>query len=149
MNIQSSIVTGPASTNRELSTAGIWKGGAIGAAAGAVVNVLLFAVAGAAGVDLAAEFAKGGPSTPLTFAPVVIASFVPFVFAALFATGLNRFVASPTRPFIAVAVVFALLSMGGPAGLGGASFGLKVLLGAMHVVSGILIAGGILRFGKR
>lgn len=141
-------VRGVGERQRELTTGGIFKGAAIGAAAGAVVNVLLYFVGGAAGVSLVAEFAKGEAAVGLPLGPVIGASFVPALFAALLALALNRFSAKPSKIFLWVALAFGAFSMMGPVGLGGASVGLKVLLSLMHVVSGITITGGILRFGK-
>ena len=140
-----------AASNRSapLTTGGIWKGGAIGAAVGAVVNVVLYFAASAGGVSMIAEFEKGSPPIAMPFPPVVIASFVPFVFASLVAMALSRFTAKASSIFVGIAVVMSLLSMSGPAMLPGASVGLRVVLGLMHVVSGITITGGILRFGKR
>lgn len=148
MTNTSTIANRSTSKSHELSSGGIWKGGAVGAAAGAVANSVLYFIASAAGVDMVAEFAKGAPSAPMPFPSVVIASFVPFVFAALVATLLNRFLTKASRPFLGVAVAFALLSMGGPATLGGASTGLRIVLAAMHVVSAVTIAGGIVRLGR-
>ena len=142
--------TSPATaTERELTTAGILKGAGIGAAAGAVGNALLYFVGGAAGVSMSAEFMKGQPAAPLAFGQVIVASFVPAVFAALLALLLNRFTAKPSKIFLGISVAFCLLSMGGPATLPSAETGLKVLLALMHVVAGVAIAGGIIRFGKR
>ena len=136
-------------TKRELTTGGIFKGAAIGAAAGAVGNTLLYFAGVAAGVSMIAEFAKGQPVMPLAVGQVIVASFVPAVGAALVALLLNRFTAKPSRILLGIAVVFGLVSMGGPASVPGADAGLRVLLALMHVISGVAITGGILRLGKR
>lgn len=137
------------SSERELTTGGIWKGAFIGAAVGAVGNVILYFVTSAAGASMMGEFQKGAPAVAMPFPPVVIASFVPAIFASLVAMLVNRFTASASKVYVIVAVVFTLLSMGGPANLGQAGVGLKVALALMHVVSAVAITGGILRFGKR
>lgn len=139
---------GAAARSRELTTGGIWKGALLGAAAGAVVNSILYVVASAAGTSMVAEFAKGQEPIAMPFPPVVIATFIPAIFAALFAMALNQLMAKPVKAFVAVSVVFGLLSMGGPATIGAASPGLKILLAAMHVVAGVAIAGGIVRLGR-
>jgi hypothetical protein len=136
-------------TERELTTGGIFKGAAIGAAAGAVGNALLYFAGSAAGVSMFGEFAKGQPAVALGVGQVVVASFVPAIGAALLALLLNRFTAKPSKILLGIAVVFGLLSMGGPANLPGADAGLRFLLALMHVVSGVGITAGILRFGKR
>jgi hypothetical protein len=134
---------------RELTTGGIWKGAFLGAAAGAVANVILYFATSAAGASMLGEFQKGAPAVPMPFAPVVIGSFVPAIFAALAAMLVNRLTASASKVYVIVAVVVALLSMGGPLNLGGAGGGLKLALALMHVASAVTITGGILRFGKR
>jgi hypothetical protein len=141
--------SGGTTTERELTTGGIFKGAAIGAAIGAVGNALLYFAGSAGGVSLVAEFAKGQPPAVLAFGQVVVASFVPAIGAALLTLLLNRLLARPSKVFVGIAVVFGLLSLGGPASIPGADAGLRVLLAMMHVVSGVAIVGGIVRFGKR
>jgi hypothetical protein len=136
-------------TQRELTTGGIWKGAFIGAAAGAAGNAILYFVTSAAGASMMGEFQKGAPAVAMPFPPVVIASFVPAIFAALVAMLVNRLTTSASKVYVIIAAVFTLLSMGGPANLGGAGVGLKIALALMHVVSAVTITGGILRFGKR
>ncbi len=133
----------------KLDTAGLWKGAALGAVAGALGNVALLLLAGAAGVSRVAEFVKGQPAVELALPQVAVASLVPAVVAALFAMALNAFSKSPARIFLGVSIAFGLFSLGGPLSLAGASLGLKVVLELMHVVAGVAIAGGILRFGRR
>ena len=137
------------STERELTTGGILKGAAIGAAVGAVGNALLFFVASAAGVSMVAELMKGQPATALPVGQVIVASFVPAIGAALLALVLNRVSSKPSRILTGVAAGFGLLSMMGPATLPLAEPGMRVVLALMHVVSGVAITGGILRFGRR
>lgn len=134
---------------RELTTAGIFKGAALGGLAGAIGNVLLHVMASAGGVSLVAEFAKGQPPGALAAPHVVMASVVPALFAALFTLVVNRFSSRPTRLLLGVAVALGLLSMGGPATLPGASSALRVVLALMHVVSGVSITAGIVRLGRR
>ncbi|MBK6697420.1 MAG: hypothetical protein IPG50_35340 [Myxococcales bacterium] len=134
---------------RELLTGGIWKGAGIGAAVGAVGNVVLYGIANASGISMVGEFMRGQPPLPMPFAPVIISSFIPAIFAALVAMALNRFTARPARIFTVVAVVFGLVSMVGPASIAGAGVGLRVVLALMHLVSGLTITMGILRLGRR
>jgi len=132
---------------RTLSTAGIWKGAFAGAALGAVGNVVLFFAARAGGVDMTADFQRTG-AVPMPFPPVVIASFVPAVAAALVAMLVNRFTTKVAPVYTGVALAAGLLSMGGPMNLPLASTGLKIVLALMHVVSGIAITAGILRLAR-
>ena len=137
-----------ASDGRAFTSGGIWKGAMIGAAAGAIANVVLYLAASASGVSMVAEFQKGEPPLVMPLPPVVIASFVPAILAALAAMLMNRISPKAPQILVAVAVVFGLLSMGGPATLAGASSGLRIVLALMHVVSAVTITGGILRWGK-
>ena len=133
----------------ELSTMGILEGAAMGAAAGAAVNVFLFAVAGAAGISRVAELVKGEPPVELGVVQVMVSSFMPAVAVALFTLVLNRFTARPGRILIGVATALALVSLGAPLfGLGGASAGLRGVLASMHLVSAAAIVGGVLRYGR-
>jgi hypothetical protein len=148
MSTAISPVTAPASEDRALSTKGLFVGAALGAAASAVGNVILYLGSGALGVSRLGEFQPGTVSE-LPLVPVIMASIVPALPAVLLAAGLNRFLKKPAMVFTVVAALFALLSMGGPAALGGATTGMKVVLALMHVVSGVAIAGGILRQGAK
>lgn len=131
-----------AEEHRELTPGGIGKGAAIGAAAGAVANVLLYEAAGAAGVPMVAPVGLG-------VGPIFVASCVPAVFAVLLSLLLNRFLAKPSTVLVGFAIAFGLFSMVGPVTLPGAGAGLRMLLASMHVVSALAIVGGIRRFGRR
>lgn len=134
---------------RELTTSGIFKGAGIGAAAGAAVNVTLFLIAKASGVSIWGEFQKGQPAIELPAAQVAIASIVPAVAAALFTLVLNRFTSRPARILTIAGVVLAVVSMGGPMSIPGASGAFRAVLALMHVVATITIVSGIVRFGKQ
>ena len=134
---------------RELSTMGILEGAAMGAAVGALLNVVVFAVAGAAGVSRVAEFEQGEPPSELTVVQVMVSSFMPAIAAALGTLVLNQITARPGRIVIGVATVLALLSTGAPLALGGASVGLRGVLAVMHLVSAATIVGGMLRSGRQ
>lgn len=140
---------GSGAATTELTTGGIFKGAAIGAGAGAVGNALLFFIGSAAGVPMVAEFAKGQPDAALGIGQVIGASFVPAIVAALFTLLLNKLSSRPSRILVGVALAFGLFSMMGPATVLGAGTGLRVILALMHVVSGVAISGGILRFARR
>ncbi len=127
----------------------VFKGAFAGAAAGAVANVLLYFVAGAAGVAMTGRFDPSQPATALPIGPVAISSIVSAIPAALVALAAGRFAKAPAKVFTVIAAAFALLSMGGPASLAEASVGLKIVLGLMHVFSGVAITMGIVRATRR
>lgn len=130
------------------SAGAVFKGAFSGAALGLVVNLALFFGAGAAGVSLVARFDPSGPPASLALVAVVISSLVSAIPAGLAALGIARAARDPAKVFTVVAVVFALLSMGGPASLADASGGLRLVLALMHVASGAGITLGILRSTK-
>jgi hypothetical protein len=138
-----------AQTDRPLSTSGIWKGAAAGAAAAAVGNAILYFAASASGVSMVGEFVRGQAPVAMPFPPVIFSAIVPALGAAGLATLLNRWLARPATVFLWVSIAFGVFSMGGPVSIAGASTGLRLVLAVMHVVAGVAIAGGILRFGKR
>jgi hypothetical protein len=141
--------TSPSQPTHAFTAGAVFKGAFAGAAAGAAANVALYFAFSLAGVSLVALFAPGAPPVALGLGPVVMASLVPALPAALAALAVGRLAKSPARVYAIVAAVFALLSMGGPANLGGAGAGLKALLALMHVAAALGIAGGILRATKR
>jgi Family of unknown function (DUF6069) len=135
-------------SDRALSTKGIAVGALAGGVAGALANVALFFIGAATGESYVAEL-QPGVSSALPVAQVAIASIVPAVPAMLLAMILNRFTSKPGPIFAIVAVVFGLLSMGGPMSLPGASTTMKIVLALMHVVSAATITAGLLRGGRR
>jgi hypothetical protein len=111
----------------------------IAALLSAVLNAIVFFVIGALGVDLTGPFM--GPDAPpaaLSVVQVIIASAVPAVFAGLLLWLLGRFAPRPVTIFVAIAAVFALLSLGGPLTLP-VSGGLQIALALMHIVSAAAI----------
>lgn len=135
---------------RELDNAGLVKGAFGGALVGMIGNVVTYFGAKAAGVALVAQLqGPAGPAVELGAAQVAIASVVPAVGAALLALALNRFTRRPAMIFTVIAAVFGLLSLGGPANLGGASTGMKLALVVMHAISGVAITLGVTRLGRR
>lgn len=112
----------------------------VAAAAAAAGNLLLYLiVTGVFGTTI--EVQLGGPTAPVTPLPValvIIMSALPALFAAGLLWLLNRFVARPFAVFQGIAIVAALLSLGGPLTLqvGTAS---KVALSLMHIVAAVAI----------
>jgi hypothetical protein len=105
----------------------------------AALNLLVFYLAGALGVDFTGPFmGPDAPPTPLSPLQVAITSAVPAVAAGMLLWLLNRFAPRPATIFVAVAAVFGLLSLGGPLSLpipGGA----QAALALMHAVAGVAI----------
>lgn len=137
------------SSPRELSAGGIVKGAFGGAVVGAIGNLALFGLATAASGPLTAKYDPSGPVAGLPAMQVAVASLVPAAVATLFTLALNAFTSRPSRVLTIVATLFGAISMMGPINLPEASAITKVVLGLMHVVSGVAITAGILKLGKR
>ena len=110
--------------------------GAVSAAA----NFMLYLITTTA-LGTAIEVQMGGaqsPVTPLGAAPVIIMSALPALLAAGLLWLLNRFITRPFFVFQVIAVVVALISLGGPLMLqvGLAS---KIVLSLMHIVAAVAI----------
>ena len=133
----------PAATKTTAGT--ILKAALLGGAIAAVANLALYALARGVGVPFIAKFDPNAPAGPLPLPLVAVASLVPAVAAGLFFVVLQKLVRPAPKVFLAVAVVFTLLSFGGPMGLAEASAGTKGVLALMHVVAGLAITGSILR----
>lgn len=116
------------------------RAGVIAAAIASVANVIVYFVTAALGVDMTGPFA-GGPTGPIITLPVVavvLATIVPTIGAALLLWLLGRFTQRAVTVFIAIAVVFGLLSFAGPLGLP-ISPALQLSLNLMHVIAGVII----------
>lgn len=134
---------------RELDGSRILRAGLTGAAVAAAGNLVVFALAHAAGASLVAQFDPKAPATALPVAMVIIASVVPAVAATGVLALMNRLLRRPSRAFAMIAIAFGLFSMGGPATLAGADAATKATLGAMHVVAALAIAVALLRGARR
>ena len=115
-----------------------------GGTGAAVLNVALYLVTHAAGVEFVGRFqGPDAPAAPLPGFMVALSSIVPSIFAAALLTLLNRLMARPTPVFFGVAGVFLGVSMWGPIAVGDATTGTKVVLAFMHVVAGVAICSAL------
>lgn len=121
------------------------KAGLGGAAIAAAVNLALLFGATAAGISMVGEYQPGSPAMALPFPMVLVASIMPALAATVAYFGLTRFTGKASRIFVIVAVLFLLLSMGGPLTLASADTGTKLVLAAMHIVAAVAIAGPLSR----
>lgn len=116
----------------------------IGGGLGALVNVVLFFVLtpllGASPIMV--QPTPDMAAIELTFVPVIIASLLPAFVAAGLLWLLGRFTAQPYTIFRIVAVVGLVLSFG-PFAASLFSAQQIVVLGLMHVVAAITIAGAL------
>ena len=116
--------------------------------AAAVLNLIVYAVASAAGVAFIVQMDSSSPAGPMPAPSFAIGSFVPALVAGGLLLALDVFTKHPVRIFVGIAAAVALLSMGGPATVAAASFGTHVALAVMHVVAAATITTMLLRRGR-
>jgi hypothetical protein len=108
----------------------------LGATAAAVA---IWAVATAAGAELTVSFGPGQPIQKVTVVNVVVAALVGSLAGWGLLVLLRRFTANPRAVWTVIAIVVALVSLGGPLSAT-ASAGTKMSLVAMHLaVATVLI----------
>lgn len=106
----------------------------LGATAAAVA---IWAVATAAGAELTVSFGRDQPIQKVTVVNVVVAALVGSLAGWGLLALLRRFTANPRAVWTVIAIVVALLSLGGPLSAT-ASAGTKVSLVAMHLTVAIV-----------
>ena len=115
-------------TFSESLKAGLWAG-----LAAAVANAALYFMLHAAGVIADAIPVK--PNQPLTVVPVLFASLIPALVAAVVFFGIEKYTQNGFRIFTIVAVVLGALSMASPFTIPGITVGYALVLCLMHVVA--------------
>ena len=113
----------------------------LGATAAAVA---IWIVATLAGADLTVSFGAGQPIQKVTVVNVVVAALVGSLAGWGLLALLRRFTAKARTIWTVIAIVFALLSLGGPLSAI-ASTGTKVSLVAMHLVVATVTIVGLRR----
>lgn len=113
----------------------------------AMLNFVVFFAARAVGVDFVGEFQPGAGIQPIPVPMIGVSTQIGAVIGSLLLWRLGRRPGG-VRLFTIIAGLFAVLSVGGPVGLVGASVGTKVALGVMHIVAGAVITPGLVRFGR-
>ncbi len=119
-------------------------GGALAAAANTALFLLLHAV----GVDFVIQPDPMVPAAPIAASNFAAASFLPALFAGGLLMLLGRFTTKARGVFVVIASVFALLSLAGPATVGGASGGTRVALMVMHLLGAAIISGALLHSAR-
>jgi len=117
----------------------------LGATAAAVA---IWAVATAAGAELTVSFGPGQPIQKVTVVNVVVAALVGSLAGWGLLALLHRFTANPRAVWTVIAIVVALVSLGGPLSAT-ASAGTKVSLVAMHLAVATVVIVGLRRTTHR
>lgn len=123
-----------------MSGSQFWRRTSVVIAAAAVVNVAVYLIAGAAGVEILVP--QGASPTSLGLAPVIVFTAVPLALAAVLMLVLRRFGVSSPRVFAGVVVVGTVLSLLAPM-TADLTLSNKLTLAAMHVVAGLAALVGL------
>jgi hypothetical protein len=113
----------------------------LGATAAAVA---IWVVATLAGADLTVSFGPGQPIQKITLVNVVVAALVGSLAGWGFLVLLRRFTTNARAIWTVIAIIFALLSLGGPMSTI-SSVGTKVALVAMHLAVATVTIPGLRR----
>ncbi len=135
----SSVAAGSTAVPAKVGFGTLLVQGLIGGAIAAVVNLVLYFGSHAAGVSYDGDFQPGVTSIPVPM--IAISGLVMAIPATIVAVLLQRFTTNPARNYVIAAVVFEILSLGGPPGVKGLGTGAIVVMELMHVVAGLAIGG--------
>jgi len=116
-----------------------------GGAAAAAANIGWFLLLRALGVEFRLQPIPTAPPAPVTVPNVAVASFIPALLAGGLLMLLGRFTTKARSAFVVIACVVFLLSLAGPATIGGASAGTRVSLMVMHLLAATIISGALVR----
>lgn len=143
-----STLINPSNKVENIATGKLWWVALVAGVAAFIVNLILFLIAQSLGLSLmVSQPADPNTLVPLSMGPILGASIVPAIAAAILLAILGRFLARPLRIFQIIAVVFLLLSFGGPFSLP-VETSTKVVLGVMHVVTAVAIVGTLSTLGR-
>jgi hypothetical protein len=131
-------------TNVQTARPNIWITALTAGTIAAVANLIVYFIAGAANVPLQIATPGSSQLERLQFVPVALASLIPAFAAAAALLILRRFAPRADTIFQVIAVVFLLVSFGGPLGqpIDGVT---KFVLNLMHTVAGVIITLGLTR----
>ena len=134
-------------TKPSFNTGRLLIAAAISGVIAAVGNLIVYFIAGGAGVPMQVMAPGSSGLQALPAAPVIISSIIPAFGAAGVLALLTRFTARPVLIFQIIAAVFLLLSFSGPLGMP-TDGGTKLVLNLMHVVAGVAITLGLTRASR-
>lgn len=127
-----------ARTEKSVAVHRLWWVALLAGTVAAVGNLLVWVLGRALAVPL--DIPVGAQTTALTAGPIIVASFVPALLAAVLLALLSHLATRPLWVFRLVGGVALLLSLLGPLALPVAGATKAVLLG-MHVVAALAIIG--------
>ena len=116
-----------------------------GGTAAAAATTGLFLLLHRLGVEFIIQPSHTAPAAPIPVPSFAVASFLPALIAGVLLMLLGRFTAKARTAFVVIACAFAVLSLAGPATIGGASTATRMALMLMHLVAAVVISGALLR----
>ncbi len=140
----SATISPPAGPSAHRSFGRVLQTGLVVAIAAALVNVMVFVLAGdLLGIPFVFPYpGQGGPAAPLPITLVIMASVLPAIGAALLLAVLARMTRRSLRSFLIVGLVFLIVSLGAPLSLP-VALATKLALSTMHLVAAAIIIGGL------
>jgi len=116
-----------------------------GGAVAAAVNTGLFLLLHGLGIDFSIQPIPTAPAAPIPVPNFAVVSFLPALIAGVLFMVLGRFTTKARTAFVVIACAFAVLSLAGPAAIGGASTATRMALMLMHLVAAVVISGALMR----
>jgi hypothetical protein len=116
-----------------------------------LVNLLFYAGTRALGEDYLITLAgPSKPAVPMPVLSILVATSVAAAGACLIFAGLLKVSHVPLPPFLSISVAALLVSFGGPFSLAGVTTSTtKLLLCSIHLISAIVIVGGLILLTRR
>jgi len=116
-----------------------------GGMAAAAVNTGLFLLLHGLGVEFSIQPSPSAPAAPIPVPSFAVTSFLPALIAGGLLMLLGRATTNARTAFVVIACAFAVLSLAGPATIGGASAATRMALMLMHIIAAVVISGTLLR----
>jgi hypothetical protein len=127
----------------------LWWVGPLAAAAAAVANVIVFMIEkNLFGLEFIMPLQPGAEAAPLTVVPVIVTSVIPAIAATILFAVLGRFTRRPILIFQIIALLFLIVSFGGPLNLP-VDAATKAGLGVMHIGAWAAIVGVLTTLGRK
>jgi len=116
-----------------------------GGATAAAANTGLFLLLHGLGVDFSIQPIPTAPAAPIPIYNFAVASFLPALIAGGLLLLLGRFTTRAATTFVVIACAFCLVSLAGPATVGGASAATRMALMLMHLLAAVVISTALMR----
>jgi Na+/proline symporter len=126
----------------------IWWAAPVAGLAAALANAVLFFIFEAMGA-IPPDIIVPNAGQPITVVPVMMASFMPAIFAGILLALLAAFTAKPVKIFLVITTVVLILSFYTPFTIPEAIMPMILALNLMHIVAAVVIAWLLIRLSRR